>query len=322
MDMIKESFDQLPNAVCFFDARGVIRLINHRMLAIADLLHKNGIQTLEELQHALDMPPAGVCCVDLKLRIYRFPNGRTLRFSKEQITTRAGIPYTQVTACDVTKLMQRQMELKEENEKLTKINERLRRLFEEMPEIVREEEMLSMKQRVHDDIGHSIIAARRIFHGQIGLKELKENAASFEQAITMLYRSNQIRTESDPLGSAINKASCIGVRVLTDGRIPTELKKQELAALAVSECAANCARHAGGTELYVHFFQIKKQEMLLLTNNGAPPKEEIREGSGLSILRYRVTEAGGKMEIQSIPRFKLLLILPGKENQDYENHDR
>ncbi len=321
MDKIKESFDHLPSAVCFFDANGVVCLINHRMLAIAGLLHKDGIQTFTELQNALNMPPDGICCIDTRLQIYRFPNGETLRFAKEQIMARNGTCYTQVTALDVTELMKKQHELKEENKKLTEVNERLHRLFEEMPEIIREEEMLEMKQRVHDDIGHSILAARRVLHQQIGLDELKESARTFEQAIAVLYRTNQIRVESDPLSTAIGKAANIGVLVLFDGKIPAESQKQIMTALAITECAANCARHAGGTELYVHFFQTKKEEMIVLSNNGTSPKEEVREGSGLSILRHRVEEAGGKMDIQSFPEFKLFITMPEKEKTAYENYD-
>lgn len=40
MDRIKESFDSLPIAACFFDKNGVVRLINRRMLAIANWLQK------------------------------------------------------------------------------------------------------------------------------------------------------------------------------------------------------------------------------------------------------------------------------------------
>ena len=43
MDRIKESFDSLPIAACFFDKNGVVRLINRRMLAIANWLQKGGI---------------------------------------------------------------------------------------------------------------------------------------------------------------------------------------------------------------------------------------------------------------------------------------
>ncbi len=50
-----------------------------------------------------------------------------------------------------------------------------------------------------------------------------------------------------------------------------------------------------------------------LTNNGAVPRGKITEGGGLS-MRVNVSKtAGGKMEIWSIPRFKLMLSLPEQE---------
>ena len=49
MNSIKESFDNLPVAVCFFDKRGVVRLMNRRMLSVGAELLGSGVQTLEEL---------------------------------------------------------------------------------------------------------------------------------------------------------------------------------------------------------------------------------------------------------------------------------
>ena len=279
------------------------------------------MQTLTDLETALKTPPEGIRCLEPQLQIFRFPDGSALRFAQEQITTKAGVRYTQVTAADVTELMRRQTELNEENTKLAEVNDRLRRLFEQMPEIICEEETLEMKQRVHDNIGHSILAARRALYRQSGLASLKESAVLFEQTIAVLYRSNQIRAESDSLETAIGKSSEMGVRVLIEGEISDMLGMQSLAALAITECAANCVRHADGTELYVHFGQSFGHAELILTNNGEPPKEEIREGGGLSMLHRRVAEAGGTMEIQSIPRFKLILTLPEKEVTEHESHD-
>ena len=284
-------------------------------------MQRNGVQTLTDLETALKTPPEGIRCLEPQLQIFRFPDGSALRFAQEQITTKAGVRYTQVTAADVTELMRRQTELNEENTKLAEVNDRLRRLFEQMPEIICEEETLEMKQRVHDNIGHSILAARRALYRQSGLASLKESAVLFEQTIAVLYRSNQIRAESDSLETAIGKSSEMGVRVLIEGGISDMLGMQSLAALAITECAANCVRHADGTELYVHFGQSFGHAELILTNNGMPPKEEIREGGGLSMLRRRVEEAGGTMEIQSIPCFKLLLTLPEKEVTEHESHD-
>ena len=307
MDRIKESFDSLPIAACFFDKNGVVRLINRRMLAIANWLRKGGIQSLAEMQSVLHSPPANVRCLDLRLRIYRFPDGKALRFAQEQITTKAGVRYTQITAADVTELIRKQNQLKAENAKLAEANERLRRLLVQMPEIIREEETLAMKLRVHDDIGHSILAARRVLLQQTDLKELRANAALWEQSISVLFRSSQITAQSEPLEAAKKRAEELGVRVLLTGREPQRQWIRTLSALAICECAANCVRHADGTELYVRFRQKPDCMEVALTNNGAVPKEKITEGGGLSMLRQRIEEAGGKMEIWSIPRFTLML---------------
>ncbi len=322
MDRIKESFDSLPIAACFFDKNGVVRLINRWMLAIANWLRKGGIQSLAEMQRALHSPPANVRCLDLRLRIYRFPDGKALRFAQEQITTKAGVRYTQITAADVTELIRKQNQLKAENAKLAEANERLRRLLAQMPEIIREEETLAMKLRVHDDIGHSILATRRMLLQSTDQKEIRAAAALWEQSISVLYRSSKMKAQSEPLETARERAEKLGVKVLLAGDEPQTQWIRALIALAISECASNCVRHAAGTELYVCFWQKPDCIAVSLTNNGAAPKEEITEGGGLSMLRQRIEESGGKMEIQSIPRFKLMLSLQEKEEAAYEGDDR
>ena len=207
-------------------------------------------------------------------------------------------------------------------ERLTLANERLRLLFAQIPEIIREEETLAMKLRVHDDIGHSILAARRVLLQHADQKEIRANAALWEQSISVLYRSSQITAQSEPLEAAKKRAEELGVRVLLTGDEPQTQRIRALSALAICECAANCVRHADGTELYVRFWRKPGCTEVALTNNGAAPKEKITEGGGLSMLRQRIKEADGKMEVQSIPRFKLMLSLPEQEEAVYESDDR
>ncbi len=321
MDRIKESFDSLPTAVCFFDKNGIVRLVNHQMLAVMNYLRPDGVQTLTEMEAALSSPLDGISCVNMPLQIYYFPDGRSLRFTQEQITTKEGTQYTQVTAADVTELMRQQAELNDENSRLSQTNDRLRHLFENMPEIIREEETLQMKLRIHDDMGHSLLASRRAMLESANLEDIQATAKLWEQSIAVLYRSNQIREESDSLETAIDKASKMGVHVFTEGTIPYAPDIQPLIALSVTECATNCVRHAGGTELYVKFSHSECGLELSLTNNGTKPHEQIREGGGLSMLRRRVEKSGGCMEISSNPCFKLSIILPQKEVTLYESND-
>lgn len=322
MDRIKESFDSLPIAACFFDKNGVVRLVNRRMLVIVNWLRKGDIQSLAEMQSALQSPPSNVICLDSRLRIYRFPDGKALRFAQEQITTKAGVRYTQVTAADVTEMIRKQDQMNAENAKLAEANARMRRLLAQMPEIIRQEETLAMKLRVHDDIGHCILAARRLLLRHTDQKEIHANAALWEQSISVLYRSGQITAQSEPLKAAKKRAGELGVRVLLTGNEPQTQRMCALSALAICECAANCVRHADGTELYVFFWRSPGCMEISLTNNGAAPKEKITEGGGLSMLRQRIEEAGGKMEVQSIPRFKLILSLPEQEEAVHESNDR
>ena len=85
MDRIRESFDSLPVAICFFDKNGVVRLINHRMLMLTDRLRKNGIQTFDELEAALQQPPETVCCLNKELQLYRFWDESVFQFTEKTI---------------------------------------------------------------------------------------------------------------------------------------------------------------------------------------------------------------------------------------------
>lgn len=207
MDRIRESFDSLPVAICFFDKNGVVRLINHRMLMLTDRLRKNGIQTFDELEAALEQPPETVCCLNKELQLYRFWDESVFQFTEKTIRTKLGIPYTQVTACDVTELLQSQNRLQKENERLKDANDRLRKLFEQMPDLIREEETLAMKLRVHDDIGYSILSARRLLSQQAGLDEIRAGAAVWEQSIEVLYRSFKTDEKQDALEEAVRRES-------------------------------------------------------------------------------------------------------------------
>ena len=141
---IKESFDTLPMAVCFFDGDGIARLVNRRMLEVSEQLLGSGAQTLCELMAALEKPPEGIEPLEGGKSVYRFPDGRVLRFCESKVTDPYGNAYTEVTASDVTELIELENELKAENASLEEANRRIRELSRAMPELIREEETLAM----------------------------------------------------------------------------------------------------------------------------------------------------------------------------------
>lgn len=310
--MVKESFDTLPTAICFFDRNGLVRLMNRRMLAISAVLREGGIQSLGELCDALAHPAAGVQLRNAAARVYRMPDDAILRFAERLVTDKNGVQYTEVTAADVSELSALHAKLKQENERLADANCRAKRLYDTIPDLVREEEILAMKMQVHDDVGHTLLSARRALRGGETLDEIRSKAAEWERSIALLCHS-EATDLTDPLTYAQERAAALGARVHLTGNFPAHAALRRLMALAIRECTSNCVRHAGGSEVYAVCEQTEKWR-LTVTNNGAPPEKAIIEGGGLSALRRRVENAGGTMQIDSTPAFALHITLPGKEN--------
>lgn len=317
MNVIKESFDNLPIAVCFFDRHGLVRLINRRMLEISSMLLGTEFQTLSELRTALSFPPnSEINVVDESSLVFRFPNGAFLHFEEKEIIGKSGEHYTQVTAADVSQLVLRQRELREENRRLENANRRVKQLYDNMAEIVREEEILSMKMRVHDDIGHSILSARKALLTDESIDSIKDNASVWEKSIELLYHSNNMPDDFDDIGYAEERAAALGVAIVRNGEFPESKVLRRLIAFAIRESVTNCVRHAGGTTVFV---KVKKESEFFsarITNDGSAPQAEITEGGGLSSLRKRIEKSGGKMLVQSLPFFELsiLLLIEGEKN--------
>ena len=279
---VKEGFDTLPAAICYFDRNGLLRLINHRMQELAAVLCGCDLQTLTDLEQALHSPGGGVQLRDEAARIYAFPDGTVYHFAVRPVQDKYGIPYTEVMATDVSRLAALHAALQQENERLADANRRAKRLYDNMPDIVREEEILKMKMQVHDDIGHTLLAARRALRHEHDLARIKSEAAEWESSISLLCRARQEDAAEDPLTCMQRRAAVLGAAVQLRGAYPAARATRELYALILRECTSNAVRHAGATELYADSEHRPQAWHLCITNNGAPPRAEIKEGGGLS----------------------------------------
>ena len=313
-ESIKEGSDNLPDGICFFDSQGTVQLINRKMMAIFVMLFGREIQTLDELRRALLCPPPEVECLDSVILLYKFPDGTVQRFTESVITDRNGEQITEVTAADVTELYAKQKELNSENSRLADANKRMKWMLDNMNDIVREEETLSMKIRVHDDIGHSILAAKKALMQQQDIAVIRENAVLWETAVDRLYRVNNMPAVQDEWQTVQIRAEELGVEIVFDGVLPEDKLVRHLLLLAIRECVTNCVRHAGGNRVFVEVSDDGKKTACAITNNGRAPQRAFVEGSGLSGLRRRIERVGGIMELTGSPRFVLTVILPARSS--------
>ena len=302
---VKEAFDHLPSGVCFFNKNGTLTLCNSQMYQVFFALTGKDLQSLPELQELLERQADGS---RRDTDVFLLDDGRAWRFTQEQITTQDGSSYTQVTASDVTELYFRQKELEEDNRKLKEDAERIRRLSADIISLIREEEILSMKVRVHDDIGRSVIATRQFLQQGKPMEEL--DLTVWKNAVRLLKHDNELSAEQDAVAGLMNAAYSLGIKVSLDGTFPEDAVVKEIFLSVIRECMTNAVRHAGAKELYVRLACSDQTAYVSVTNSGAAPEGEIAEGGGLTSLRILVKKSGGSMEIKTVPGFELTVSVP------------
>lgn len=303
--MSKEAFDNLPSGVCFFNHQGVATLCNRQMHRLVYELTGRDLQSLYELRALINGEPKHGT---REQNLFLLEDGSVWRFVEEAVTAEDGAPYIQVVASNVTVLYKKQKELERNNIELQKRGKRLRRLSANVAAVTREEEILSMKMRVHDDIGRSVIATRRLLQQGLPTEEL--DLSTWKSAIHLLKRSSERPKDKDALTQLVEAAAGIGITIHLDGTLPQHAASAYLLITAMRECATNAVRHAGATELYVRVTQIQGIARARITNNGTPPEEPVSEGGGLSALRARVEKAGGDMVVCFAPNFELTVSVP------------
>ena len=302
---VKEALDNLPSGVCFFDRNGVLTLCNYQMYRLFFALTGRDLQSLTEMQEVLNADSES-CRKEND--IFLLDDGSAWRFTQECVTTEDLKTYTQFTASNVTELYRRQKELEHDKLELAEYAKRMRRLSADIITLIREEESLNMKMRIHDDIGRSVIATRQFLQQNRPMKEL--DLTVWKKAVRLLKHDNELREEQDAIAGLMSAAYGIGIKIIIDGELPESNAVSDVIIAAIRECMTNAVRHAGAKELYVNLTCDGNRAVAVISNDGAVPEGKIVEGGGLASLRVRIRNCGGTMLIESSPKFALMVSVP------------
>lgn len=301
---VKEAFDNLPSGICFFDKNGVLTLCNRKMYSLIIEFTGKDPQSLAELRELMDNSPA---IVQRETHAYRAEDETVWHFAEERVTTHDGGVYTQVTAFDVTELYQKTRELEENNRALAEYGQRLRRLSADIITVTREEEILKMKMRIHDDIGRSVISTRLFLQANRPIDEL--DLSAWKNAVRLLKHEAEEPDETNALKCLESAGRGIGITLHTEGTLP-DGRAADILVSAIRECMTNAVRHAGAKDMYITLCSDADTATAEITNGGALPEGDIIPGGGLSSLRFRVESCGGEMKIEAKPQFKLTVCVP------------
>lgn len=304
VNAIKESFDQLPTAVCFFDNLGEIVLCNRQMYRLSQYLFQSDMQYLGEVKIALASPPDGVIRLSDMEDTYRFPDKTVWQFEWTKVTDRYGEVYTQLTAADITELHRALVQLADDNRKLDEDAKKLRELSENVEAVAKEKEHLAAKSAMHDSLAASITVTKQYLAGDLGEVDAGMVLQEWEKSIA--FREAALLSAKEKL---FHDAKSSGVMVQMKGEEPKG-SAADLMYVAMQVCLNNAIQYAQATELEINIWNNADNYTVMIGNNGKQPEKTIMEGGGLTNLRHRIEAAGGTMNVQSLPKFSLIIDIP------------
>lgn len=306
---IQESLDNLPSGIVFFDGNGMPKLMNRKMYQICQNLAGRDIQNITELKEALGHPLKENVFYDVDLKVYCLADGSVWKFSEKEIITTAGDRFFQVLASEVSELYRNKVLLKEENQKLQEMSVAMKELSKNVITLTREEEMLSMKMRVHDNLGYSVLAAQRML-----LRESEADRDVFlsqwKQTLDLLNKDNESVKGEQLHRQVQERAEILGVKIIYTGEQVWESHIFELMDIILLEALSNCVRHAGASELYVKCSSGEQEWIMVITDNGQTTEKDVKEGGGLSGIRKRVEQCGGTLRICAESKFSIIVKIP------------
>ncbi|MGN0527718.1 MAG: sensor histidine kinase [Eubacterium sp.] len=312
---VKYALDTLPGAICYFNPDSTVKLCNLQMHRLVRSLTQSDLQSLGELQKALDECDlhTGIIKLSPERHTYLFPDGKVWKYQQTQITARDGVTYTESLFSDVTQIYNKHCELNRKNAELKAMYRDIKHLSDNVLEMTRESEILSAKTNLHDQMGAGIVAIRQSLQQNHTSKENDDAIELFFNAVKVIKNDNNSPVGRSDLEEFIHNASVVGIKVKISGSLPVEDYARSLFLQAMKECCTNAVRHAGAGILFVNSEKSGSSFILTVSNDGKPPADEVIPKGGLLNLSCRLAEYGGKMKICSRPEFLLTVTVPEKD---------
>ena len=305
-DAVKEAMDALTDGISFYEENGAPLLVNERMNQIcADVsgMHMmNADRFWKSINEKRDPELEGQIVPTSDGKLWSFTR-KFIRLEKEKTQVQ------EITAYNATEEIRLLRQQRERKQLLEQIHERLSRYGREVLHTTREKEILAAKIRIHDKVGQCLLAYRAYLAWPDQERNREKLLRMWEETALVLYSEANTPDRPDEWKLLQEAAAAVDVEIRAEGEIPREGEARELLIMAIHECLTNTVKHADGDCLTIHITYNKDKLFAELTNTGNPPKEEIHETGGLGSLRARVTQAGGQMQVEAVPRFRLLLTL-------------
>ncbi len=315
---IREAVNRLGAALMFCDLNGRILLMNYRMeemmQKLGDCVYKDGLEFIEDLESGETTGGKREPVFGDEM-VYHLEDGTVWRFQKERIGRDR--EYIQLYAMDMGEEWRFIKQLSEDNARLQKKSERIKEEIRQMQELCRQEELLRARSRIHDLIGQRISMLLQVLREQ---KEPDEDTLyKLDHMIELALTKEEGRNVEEELSHLQKSIQSLGIAMDISGSFP---KRQELAELfmdMITEGVSNAIRHGFADIIRISMEEHGRDNSLYIENNGQD-KEEFREGGGISQMRKKAEQMGGKFRIARAP-FRIYVRVPKDGVMEQEVQD-
>lgn len=304
---VKESFDNLPTGLCCWFPGGLLKLVNTKMDVVSNALCGRPVQNGEAFRNALLTGEFPGRLSSGEQPIYQTPDGAVYSFRCYPLELEDRKAFEMV-AVDVTQEYKVTRQLEEKQRQVQMINTRLRSLNSAMEYLNMNRELLALKAQLHDQLGQSLLYAKRCLAAP--------DAVDREELRALwMFQIRRLKNESPedwqtPYFVSAAQAEKLGITLKITGELPYEERLLSVVDTAITTHLTNVLRHANGKTASVVIEEAASGYTLIFTNDGCPPVSPVSETGGLQNLRREVEYLGGTMDIRSEPAFQMTLFLP------------
>ena len=303
VDAIQQAVDALPEGILIGSENGVVRISNLRINKLTRQLTGKMLRNSNQFWSYVvkeGKEQGGKYLI-------RLSSGEVWQFEKEELTA-WDENFSQITATNVTEVCQIIEELEDKNEHLQDLRRRMKAVSELSGDMFIAQEEADARAALHNQLGQVLLMGRHyIDHKELTDPKVVYTATMQMNRFLLGEAEEPYEGEDDPMTQAVSMANSIGVRVDIDGTEPQNEEIRKILAQAISECAANTVKHAEGDKVTVKVFEQGNTTFVKITNNGKPPKCEIRESGGLLSLRRNIEALEGIMKMEYDPEFALAM---------------
>lgn len=197
----------------------------------------------------------------------------------DEVQTADGEVYIEAIFSDVTELYAKRRELQKQSRELKRMYRELKTLSDNVLEMTREQEILNLKSRLHDQMNMGVSAIRQILQQDSTSEENDAAIIQFRRAIQVLQEETAY--PQDDVSDFIKDAAVSGVQVSITGELPKEEELLHRLLPVMRESCVNAARHADAQNLYITAERMQNTVTLRITNDGKQPEGEIKPQGGL-----------------------------------------